>query len=97
MDNHLKDHADKFELPLKPGAWEEIVPHIPEYQISKRRLLYLILPHTFGFILGLCFVFILSLYLPSSNQSHTNKNAISEVIELKPNANITNNQKSTST
>lgn len=97
MDNHLKDRADNFELPLKPGAWEEIVPHIPEYQISKRRLLYLILPHTIGFISGLCFVFILSLFLPSSNQNLTNKNGISDVIELKPSANLTNNQKSTST
>lgn len=35
--DNLKEMLEKFELPLKPGAWESIAPHIPVYPSKKKR------------------------------------------------------------
>ena len=38
---NLKEMLEKFELPLKPGAWENIAPHIPVYPTKKKRFAWI--------------------------------------------------------
>lgn len=83
MDDQLKDHADKFELPLKPGAWEEIVPNIPIYPGKKRRFFLFFLPHTIGLILGVSVILVAGLFIPEITKIAGTKGISSEIPQQK--------------
>lgn len=62
----LKNLLDDFELPVKPGVWEQIEPSIPNYKKrKKRRLIYFFVLPILGIGSAMAFYF----YLPNQNKS----------------------------
>lgn len=69
----LKDMAENFELPIKDGTWENIVPHIPNYPVKNRKKSVLKYSILFTLILASGIIFTST---ESTDQNSVNKSQI---------------------
>jgi len=77
----LKNLLDDFELPVKPGVWENIAPKIPDYKKrKKRRLIYFfVLP-----LLGIGSAMAFYMNTPTQKQMGSHILPATSVIPLTP-------------